>query len=81
METNIYKCEKCNKEFDFNTYCKLCHYDDKLMKTFVESVLMISYEKFYQKKKQIYLYAEISKILKHTMIDLEYEIALLQKNR
>ena len=42
-------------EFTYNNYCKLCHYDDTTMRKFIEDNLNISYEKFYQKKKETYL--------------------------
>ena len=41
--------------FNFRLYCKLCHLDDKKMREFVDDILNITYEKFYQKKKEIYL--------------------------
>lgn len=44
-----------NKSFTFNDYCKYAHYDNLSMKSFVENKLNMTYEKFYQKKKEIYL--------------------------
>ena len=44
-----------NEPFDFTMYSMLAHYDDMMMKMFVDKNLSISYEKFYQKKKSIYL--------------------------
>ena len=46
---------KTNHQFTFNEYCKHAHYSDKSMKEFIEANFSISYEKFYQKKKQFYL--------------------------
>ena len=46
---------KTNYQFTFNEYCKHAHYSDKSMKEFIETNFSISYEKFYQKKKQFYL--------------------------
>jgi HAD superfamily hydrolase (TIGR01509 family) len=40
--------------FDFNIYSKYAHYDDVLMKNFIESISSIPYEKFYSKKKEFY---------------------------
>jgi len=42
-------------EFTFETHCKYCHYDDNMMKNFVNTELNVNYEKFYQHKKNIYL--------------------------
>jgi HAD superfamily hydrolase (TIGR01509 family) len=41
-------------EFNFNIYCKYAHYNDIKMKEFIET-FDISYEKFYNKKKEYYL--------------------------
>jgi HAD superfamily hydrolase (TIGR01509 family) len=46
---------KTNHQFTFNEYCKYAHYSDKSMKEFIETNFSISYEKFYQKKKNFYL--------------------------
>ena len=44
-----------NKEFTYNEYCKLIHYDDELFKTIVSSELNINYNKFYEYKKDLYI--------------------------
>ncbi len=44
-----------NKEFTFDDYCKLVHYDDELFKSLISAELSVNYKNFYQYKKELYI--------------------------
>ena len=44
-----------NKEFTFDDYCKLVHYDDELFKSLISTELSVNYKNFYQYKKELYI--------------------------
>lgn len=46
---------KYDKEFTFNDYCKLVHYDDELFKSLVVAELNVNYKNFYEYKKELYI--------------------------
>ena len=45
---------KYTKEFTFDDYCKIVHYNDELFKSFIYTELNTNYKSFYQHKKEVY---------------------------